>query len=182
VTGLNGAFATGFNANLHSCRLRCQHGLTAKCQEIVEHRTPCACSCSGPRMQSYHRCDCQCLQGSALHQMPADAAIVSKQRPFFRIMSILCRISHLRQAALSVPVSLVTADVDRAPRSTVACAQGDTAEGLTASIANGKLKLQVENVSLSNGAGLIVRPTVEHVLNWYMQPERGTVTLLSMPA
>jgi hypothetical protein len=96
-------------------------------------------------------------------------------------MSVSCRLSFFRHAAPAVPVGLLNPASCRAARCLVACSQADHAIVHTASIANGKLKLQVEQfLPNSAGIGSIVRPTVEQVLDWYIQSEPGRSTLLSM--
>lgn len=93
------------------------------------------------------------------------------------MLSVAMRVSHrlssYRHAALAVPARL-RLQVDRTTcSSTAVSARGDQA----ASLANGKLKLQVEDVSVASTGISIVRPTVPNVLDWYMEPEpeRGAI-------
>lgn len=94
-------------------------------------------------------------------------------------MSLVRRISDFGCEALSAPVRILKGG-DKRARNTAACARHAPCEGLTASIANGGLKLEIDNASAASIDGIsLVRPSVENVLDWYMDGSQG-VSLLDL--
>ena len=88
-------------------------------------------------------------------------------------MSLVRRISVFGCEALSAPVRILKGG-DKRARNTAVCAQQAPCEGLTASIANGRLKLEIDNASAASIDGIsLVRPSVENVLDWYMDGSQG---------
>ena len=88
-------------------------------------------------------------------------------------MSVARLISVFGREALSLPVRILNGG-DGGARNTAVCAQQASGEGLTAYIANGGLKLEVDVASAASFDGVsLVRPSVQNVLDWYIDGERG---------